>query len=146
MVQVGWGKVSDLAVCNQQLVCSCCSSSNSLHHIPKNSTYLTSLLLLCAQIGGSHQLSSVSSYVVDLKRVKKSGSSVIQGIIQDNQPLTEPKDPKGAALRRNYDRPTTTCSSQRYHSLNVCRCLTAQHLYVLQMFDCTTTSVRPADV
>lgn len=83
VVPVGWGKVSDLAVCNQQL------------------------------IGVSHQLSSVSSYVVDLKRVKKSGGSVIQGIIQDNQPLTEPKDPKGAALRRNYERPTTTCSTQR---------------------------------
>ncbi|XP_034721460.1 katanin p80 WD40 repeat-containing subunit B1-like [Etheostoma cragini] len=38
---------------------------------------------------------------------------MIQGIIQDNQPLTEPKDPRGAALRRNYERPTTTCSSQR---------------------------------
>uniref|UniRef100_A0A8C2WA92 Katanin p80 WD40 repeat-containing subunit B1 n=1 Tax=Cyclopterus lumpus TaxID=8103 RepID=A0A8C2WA92_CYCLU len=84
VVPVGWGKVSDLAVCNQQL------------------------------IGVSHQLSSVSSYVVDLKRVKKSGGSVIQGIIQDNQPLAEPKDPKGSALRRNYERPTTTCSSQRY--------------------------------
>ncbi|XP_053175970.1 katanin p80 WD40 repeat-containing subunit B1 [Scomber japonicus] len=83
VVPVGWGKVSDLAACNQQL------------------------------IGVSHQLSSVSSYVVDLKRVKKSGGSVIQGIIQDNQPLTEPKDPRGAALRRNYERPTTTCSSQR---------------------------------
>ncbi|XP_023257140.1 katanin p80 WD40 repeat-containing subunit B1 [Seriola lalandi dorsalis] len=83
VVPVGWGKVSDLAVCNQQL------------------------------IGVSHQLSSVSSYVVDLKRVKKSGGSVIQGIIQDNQPLSEPKDPKGVALRRNYERPTTTCSSQR---------------------------------
>uniref|UniRef100_A0A8C9YUQ5 Katanin p80 WD40 repeat-containing subunit B1 n=1 Tax=Sander lucioperca TaxID=283035 RepID=A0A8C9YUQ5_SANLU len=83
VVPVGWGKVSDLAICNQQL------------------------------IGVSHQLSSVSSYVVDLKRVKKSGGSMIQGIIQDNQPLTEPKDPKGAALRRNYERPTTTCSSQR---------------------------------
>ncbi|KAG8001070.1 Katanin p80 WD40 repeat-containing subunit B1, partial [Nibea albiflora] len=83
VVPVGWGKVSDLAICNQQL------------------------------IGVSHQLSSVSSYVVDLKRVKKSGGSVIKGIVQDNEPLTEPKDPKGAALRRNYERPTTTCSSHR---------------------------------
>ncbi|XP_029001074.1 katanin p80 WD40 repeat-containing subunit B1 [Betta splendens] len=83
VVPVGWGKVSDLAVCNQQL------------------------------IGVSHQLSSVSSYVVDLKRVKKSGVSVLQGIIKDNQPLTEPKDPKASALRRNYERPTTTCGSQR---------------------------------
>nr|XP_024657497.1 katanin p80 WD40 repeat-containing subunit B1-like isoform X1 [Maylandia zebra] len=83
-VPVSWGKVSDLAICNQQL------------------------------IGVSHQLSSVSSYVVDLKRVKKSGGAVIQGIIQDDQPLTEPKkDPKGAALRKNYERPTTTCRSQR---------------------------------
>uniref|UniRef100_A0AAX7UPY1 Katanin p80 WD40 repeat-containing subunit B1 n=1 Tax=Astatotilapia calliptera TaxID=8154 RepID=A0AAX7UPY1_ASTCA len=84
-VPVSWGKVSDLAICNQQL------------------------------IGVSHHLSSVSSYVVDLKRVKKSGGAVIQGIIQDDQPLTEPKkDPKGAALRKNYERPTTTCRSQRY--------------------------------
>nr|XP_024659970.1 katanin p80 WD40 repeat-containing subunit B1-like [Maylandia zebra] len=44
-VPVSWGKVSDLAICNQQL------------------------------IGVSHQLSSVSSYVVDLKRVKKSGGA-----------------------------------------------------------------------
>ncbi|XP_077942240.1 katanin p80 WD40 repeat-containing subunit B1 isoform X2 [Gasterosteus aculeatus] len=83
VVPVGWGKVSDLAVCNQQL------------------------------IGVSHQLSSVSSYVVDLKRVKKNGGSVIRGIIQDNQPLAEPRDAKGSALRRSYERPTTTCSSQR---------------------------------
>ncbi|XP_074523370.1 katanin p80 WD40 repeat-containing subunit B1 [Halichoeres trimaculatus] len=83
VVPVGWGKVADLAICNQQL------------------------------IGVSHELSRVSSYVVDLKRVKKSGGTVIQGIIKDNQPLTEPKDTKGAALRKNYERPTTTCSSQR---------------------------------
>ncbi|XP_068594774.1 katanin p80 WD40 repeat-containing subunit B1 isoform X2 [Brachionichthys hirsutus] len=80
-VPVSWGKVSDLAICNQQL------------------------------IGVSHQLSSVSSYVVDLKRVKRSGSA-IRGIVQDNQPITEPKDPKGAALRRSYERPVTSCSSQ----------------------------------
>uniref|UniRef100_A0A3B5B9G2 Katanin p80 WD40 repeat-containing subunit B1 n=1 Tax=Stegastes partitus TaxID=144197 RepID=A0A3B5B9G2_9TELE len=85
-VPVGWGKVSDLAVCNQQL------------------------------IAVSHHLSTVSSYVVDLKRVKKSGSSVIQGIIQDNQPLTEPKDHKGATIRRSYERPPTTCSRLKQHS------------------------------
>uniref|UniRef100_A0A3Q0QUN2 Katanin p80 WD40 repeat-containing subunit B1 n=1 Tax=Amphilophus citrinellus TaxID=61819 RepID=A0A3Q0QUN2_AMPCI len=89
VVLVGWGRVSDLAVCNQQL------------------------------IGVSHQLSSVSSYVVDLKRVKKSGGAAIQGVIQDSQPLTEPKkDPKGTALRKSYERPTTTCGSQRYGRLN----------------------------
>ncbi|KAM6949728.1 LOW QUALITY PROTEIN: katanin p80 WD40 repeat-containing subunit B1 [Lycodopsis pacificus] len=83
VVPVGWGKVSDLAVCNQQL------------------------------IGVSHQLSCVSSYVVDLKRVKKSGGAVIRGIVQDDQPLSEPGDPKGSALRRNYERPTTTSSSSQ---------------------------------
>uniref|UniRef100_A0AAQ6AJK4 WDR36/Utp21 N-terminal domain-containing protein n=1 Tax=Amphiprion ocellaris TaxID=80972 RepID=A0AAQ6AJK4_AMPOC len=86
VVSVGWEKVSDLAVCNQQL------------------------------IAASHHLSTVSSYVVDLKRVKKSGGSVIQGIIQDNQPLTEPKDPKGATIRRSYERPTTTCSRLKQRS------------------------------
>ncbi|KAM9408631.1 katanin p80 WD40 repeat-containing subunit B1-like isoform 2-T4 [Pholidichthys leucotaenia] len=84
VVSVGWGKVSDLAICNQQL------------------------------IGVSHQLSAVSSYVVDLKRVKNSGGMVIQGIVQDNKPFAEPsKEAKGAALRRSYERPTTTCSKQR---------------------------------
>uniref|UniRef100_A0A673Y5D1 Katanin p80 WD40 repeat-containing subunit B1 n=1 Tax=Salmo trutta TaxID=8032 RepID=A0A673Y5D1_SALTR len=81
VVSVGWGKVADLAICNHQL------------------------------IGVSHKLTNVSSYVVDLTRVKKSGS-VIQGVIQDDQPLTEPS-PKGSTLRRNYDRPLTTCSTQR---------------------------------
>ncbi|XP_055755099.1 katanin p80 WD40 repeat-containing subunit B1-like [Salvelinus fontinalis] len=81
VVPVGWGKVADLAICNHQL------------------------------IGVSYNLANVSSYVVDLTRVKKSGS-VIQGVIQDDQPLTEPS-PKGSTLRRNYDRPLTTCSTQR---------------------------------
>uniref|UniRef100_A0A8C8GFI8 Katanin p80 WD40 repeat-containing subunit B1 n=1 Tax=Oncorhynchus tshawytscha TaxID=74940 RepID=A0A8C8GFI8_ONCTS len=81
VVPVGWGKVADLAICNHQL------------------------------IGVSYNLANVSSYVVDLTRVKKSGS-VIQGVIQDDQPLTEPS-PKGSTLRRNYERPLTTCSTQR---------------------------------
>lgn len=83
VVPVGWGKVSDLMVCNQQL------------------------------IGASHQLSGVSTYVVDLNKVKKTADCLVRGIVQDNQPLTETKDPKTAAMRRNYERPTTTCSSQR---------------------------------
>uniref|UniRef100_A0A6Q2YN38 Katanin p80 WD40 repeat-containing subunit B1 n=1 Tax=Esox lucius TaxID=8010 RepID=A0A6Q2YN38_ESOLU len=78
LVPVGWGKVADLAVCNHQL------------------------------IGVSYNLTNVSSYVVDLMRVKKSGS-VIQGMIQDDQPLPEPSL-KGSTLRRNYDRPLTTCN------------------------------------
>ncbi|XP_068441907.1 katanin p80 WD40 repeat-containing subunit B1 [Clinocottus analis] len=89
VVPVGWGKVSDLAVCNQQL------------------------------IGVSHQLSSVSSYVVDLQRVKKSGGSVIQSIVQDLRPLAEPRDPKGAALRKSYERPASTCSTHRVKSSEV---------------------------
>ncbi|KAF3832081.1 hypothetical protein F7725_025746 [Dissostichus mawsoni] len=83
VVPVGWGRVSDLAVCNQQL------------------------------IGVSHHLSSVSSFVVDLKRVKKSGGAALQGVIQDNQPIPEHKDPKAAALRRNYERPSTACSASQ---------------------------------
>uniref|UniRef100_H3CA30 Katanin p80 WD40 repeat-containing subunit B1 n=1 Tax=Tetraodon nigroviridis TaxID=99883 RepID=H3CA30_TETNG len=83
LVTVGWGKVSDLAVCNQQL------------------------------IGVSQQLSTVSSYVVDLKRVKKSGGAVLHTVAHGNQPAAEPKDAKGSALRRSYERPSTGCSSQR---------------------------------
>uniref|UniRef100_A0A667XBI0 Katanin p80 WD40 repeat-containing subunit B1 n=1 Tax=Myripristis murdjan TaxID=586833 RepID=A0A667XBI0_9TELE len=85
VVPVAWGKVADMAVCNQQL------------------------------IGVSCQQTNVSSYVVDLTRVKKTGGSEIQGVIRDDQPLTEPS-PKGSMLWRNYERPMTTCSSQRYSS------------------------------
>lgn len=81
VVSVGWDRVSDMAVCNQQL------------------------------IGVSHQLSSVSSYVVDLKRIKQNSGSVIKGI-QNKDPLNDPKSAKGSALRKNYERPTTTCGSQ----------------------------------
>nr|XP_023682953.1 katanin p80 WD40 repeat-containing subunit B1 [Paramormyrops kingsleyae] len=81
VVPVAWGRVADLAICNNQL------------------------------IGVSYHLTNVSSYVVDLNRVKKSGS-VIQGVIQDDKPLTEPT-PKGTTIRRNYERPLTTCSKQR---------------------------------
>uniref|UniRef100_A0A6Q2XX72 Katanin p80 WD40 repeat-containing subunit B1 n=1 Tax=Esox lucius TaxID=8010 RepID=A0A6Q2XX72_ESOLU len=87
LVPVGWGKVADLAVCNHQL------------------------------IGVSYNLTNVSSYVVDLMRVKKSGS-VIQGMIQDDQPLPEPSL-KGSTLRRNYDRPLTTCNAQRVKQSSV---------------------------
>uniref|UniRef100_A0A667XLL7 Katanin p80 WD40 repeat-containing subunit B1 n=1 Tax=Myripristis murdjan TaxID=586833 RepID=A0A667XLL7_9TELE len=79
VVPVAWGKVADMAVCNQQL------------------------------IGVSCQQTNVSSYVVDLTRVKKTGGSEIQGVIRDDQPLTEPS-PKGSMLWRNYERPMTTCS------------------------------------
>ncbi|XP_066504403.1 katanin p80 WD40 repeat-containing subunit B1 [Hoplias malabaricus] len=81
VVPVGWGKVADFAICNNQM------------------------------IGVSARQMNVSLYVVDLTRVKKSGS-VIQGVIQDDKPLTAPT-PKGTTLRRNYERPTTTCSRQK---------------------------------
>ncbi|XP_061103168.1 katanin p80 WD40 repeat-containing subunit B1 isoform X2 [Conger conger] len=81
VVAVGWGRVADLTLCNNQL------------------------------IGASYNLTNVSSYVVDLSRVQKSGS-VIQGVIQDDKPLAEPAA-KGSTIRRNYDRPLTTCANQR---------------------------------
>lgn len=62
------------------------------------------------QIAASHKVSSVSTYEVDLTRVKKSGKS----LIQDSQTLTEPKDPKTAALRRRYECSAPASSTQRY--------------------------------
>lgn len=72
--------------------------------------------LLPRQIGVSQQLSTVSSYVVDLKRVKKSGGSMLHGAAHGNQLAAEPKETKGFALRRSYERPSTSCSSQRYRT------------------------------
>ncbi|XP_029945021.1 katanin p80 WD40 repeat-containing subunit B1 isoform X2 [Salarias fasciatus] len=83
VVPVGWGRVADLSLTGQQLVAV------------------------------SHQLSTVSTYVVDLKRVKRSGESKVPGSVQDDRPLAERQEPRGAALRRSYERPTPTCSSQR---------------------------------
>ncbi|KAM9832265.1 katanin p80 WD40 repeat-containing subunit B1 [Neosynchiropus ocellatus] len=82
-VAVGWGEVADMALWNDQL------------------------------ISASHHLSVVSSYVVDLKKVKKNVGSVIQGIVQDNKPLKEPQAVKAAPLRKSYERPMTTCITQR---------------------------------
>ncbi|KAL6469090.1 hypothetical protein MHYP_G00226140 [Metynnis hypsauchen] len=81
VVHVGWGKVADFAVCNSQMIGVSCSQMN------------------------------VSLYIVDLNRVKKSGS-LIQGLSQDDKPLAVPTS-KGATLRRNYERPTTSCSRQK---------------------------------
>lgn len=82
VVSVGWGDVSDLSICNQHL------------------------------IGVSHQLSCVSSYVVDLKKVKRSGGGVLQGL-REQQPPSDGTEGRGASLRKNYERPSTTCSTQR---------------------------------
>lgn len=65
------------------------------------------------QIGVSQHLSTVSSYMVDLKRVKKSGGAALHSVAHGNQPDAEPGDPKGSALRRSYERPAAGCSSQR---------------------------------
>ncbi|XP_025055555.1 katanin p80 WD40 repeat-containing subunit B1 isoform X1 [Alligator sinensis] len=75
---VNWGKVADLSMCNNQL------------------------------IGVSYAECTVSSFVVDLSKVKKSGS-VLHGLIRDDKPLIQPI-PTGSSLRRIYDRPSTTCS------------------------------------
>ncbi|KAI6077458.1 Katanin p80 WD40-containing subunit B1 [Aix galericulata] len=78
VVLVNWGKVADLSICNNQL------------------------------IGVSYAQSTVSSFVVDLNRVTKSGS-VPHGLIRDDKPLVQPT-PTGSSLRRIYDRPSTSCS------------------------------------
>uniref|UniRef100_A0A8C2ARE3 Katanin p80 WD40 repeat-containing subunit B1 n=1 Tax=Cyprinus carpio TaxID=7962 RepID=A0A8C2ARE3_CYPCA len=80
VVHVGWGKVSDLAISNNQMIAVSYSQNN------------------------------VSWYVVDLNQVKKSGS-VIQGLIED-KPIPAPTSAMGATLRRNYERPTTSCTRQ----------------------------------
>uniref|UniRef100_A0A8C1G8H4 Katanin p80 WD40 repeat-containing subunit B1 n=1 Tax=Cyprinus carpio TaxID=7962 RepID=A0A8C1G8H4_CYPCA len=80
VLHVGWGKVSDLAISNNQMIAVSYSQNN------------------------------VSWYVVDLNQVKKSGS-VIQGLIED-KPIPAPTSAMGATLRRNYERPTTSCTRQ----------------------------------
>ncbi|NWR76876.1 KTNB1 protein, partial [Centropus unirufus] len=78
VVLVNWGKVADLSICNNQL------------------------------IGVSFAQSTVSSFVVDLSRVTKSGF-ILHGLLRDDEPLVPPT-PTGSSLRRIYDRPSTSCS------------------------------------
>ncbi|KAM8946224.1 katanin p80 WD40 repeat-containing subunit B1 [Pelodytes ibericus] len=80
-VPVAWGKVSDLAVCNNQLIGVCSSQSN------------------------------ISSFVVDLTRVKMTGSSP-QGSQSPAIPISQ-TTPTGSSLRRIYERPSTTCSKPK---------------------------------
>ncbi|KAK2085142.1 Katanin p80 WD40 repeat-containing subunit B1 [Saguinus oedipus] len=79
VVLVNWGKVADLAICNDQL------------------------------IGVAFSQSNVSSYVVDLTRVTRTGT-VARDPVQDHRPLAQPPPNPSGPLRRIYERPSTTCS------------------------------------
>uniref|UniRef100_A0A8D2KY29 Katanin p80 WD40 repeat-containing subunit B1 n=1 Tax=Varanus komodoensis TaxID=61221 RepID=A0A8D2KY29_VARKO len=78
VVSVNWGRVADLSICSNQL------------------------------IGASFTQSLVSTFVVDLSRVRKSGPG-LHGLLRDDRPLVHPS-PAGSSLRRIYERPSTTCS------------------------------------
>ncbi|XP_068943680.1 katanin p80 WD40 repeat-containing subunit B1 isoform X1 [Petaurus breviceps papuanus] len=78
VVLVNWGKVADLTTCNNQL------------------------------IGVSYAQSNVSSYVVDLNRVTRSGT-ILHDPVQDSRPVAQPT-PTGSSIRRGYERPATVCS------------------------------------
>ncbi|XP_041447102.1 katanin regulatory subunit B1 S homeolog isoform X1 [Xenopus laevis] len=80
-VPVGWGKVSDLAICNNQL------------------------------IGVSSAQSNISSFVVDLNRVKMTGCAP-QGSVPAEMPIGQ-SAPTGTSLRRIYERPSTTCNKPK---------------------------------
>ncbi|ELR53408.1 Katanin p80 WD40-containing subunit B1, partial [Bos mutus] len=79
VVLVHWGKVADLAICNNQL------------------------------IGVAFSQSNVSSYVVDLTRVTRTGT-VARDPVQDSRPPTQQPPHPSAPLRRIYERPSTACS------------------------------------
>ncbi|KAG8437292.1 hypothetical protein GDO86_008120 [Hymenochirus boettgeri] len=80
-VPVGWGKVCDLAICNKQL------------------------------IGVSSLQSNISSFVIDLTRVKMTGCAM-QGPVLPELPVNK-LTPSGPSLRRIYERPSTTCSKPK---------------------------------
>lgn len=80
-VPVTWGKVSDLSLCNNQL------------------------------IGVSIALTNVSSYVVDLNRVKMVRPEAA-GSLPPEVPISHPT-PTASSLRRIYERPSTTCSKPK---------------------------------
>lgn len=78
VLPVNWGRAADLCICSNQL------------------------------IGASFNQVTVSTFVVDLNRVKKTGS-IVQGTVEDEKLFNLPVM-KVAALRRNYERPLTTCN------------------------------------
>lgn len=61
------------------------------------------------QIGVAFSQSNVSSYVVDLTRVTRTGT-VTQGPVLDSQLPTQQPPLPSAPLRRIYERPSTACS------------------------------------
>lgn len=61
------------------------------------------------QIGVAFSQSNVSSYVVDLTRVTRTGT-VAQDPVQDSQLLAQQPPLPSAPLRRIYERPSTACS------------------------------------
>lgn len=114
MVLVNWGKVADLAICNDQLVRAnspttspspSCSHQKSLPGSGPTPYQLYHVL----QIGVAFSQSNVSSYVVDLTRVTRTGT-VTQDPVQASQPQTQQTPNPGVSLRRIYERPSTTCS------------------------------------
>ncbi|XP_064414518.1 katanin p80 WD40 repeat-containing subunit B1 isoform X1 [Latimeria chalumnae] len=68
-------------------------------------------------IAASFNQMNVSSFVVDLSHIKKS-RSIIQGQIPGDEVLPQPV-PKGTTIRRNYERPMTTCSKPERVKQNV---------------------------
>uniref|UniRef100_A0AAV2M3U3 Katanin p80 WD40 repeat-containing subunit B1 homolog n=1 Tax=Knipowitschia caucasica TaxID=637954 RepID=A0AAV2M3U3_KNICA len=95
VVSVGWSKVSDLSICNRQL------------------------------IGASHQLSTVSTFVVDLTRVKRNGRDVLQDIILDDRLLSVPprvkpffdrRSPEGERRSPSEDEGDEKVSSAEIHN------------------------------
>lgn len=128
VVLVNWGKVADLAICNDQLVRAppptlppgrppsstpgpSPTGSAGSRPLPPQPLPRRVRPQLChfLQIGVAFSQSNVSSYVVDLTRVTRTGA-VAQDPVQDSRPLAQQPPPPSAQLRRIYERPSTTCS------------------------------------
>lgn len=119
VVLVSWGKVADLAVCNDQLVREPPPALPlAAHRLPLRPHSPPQALGSCPpiphlcrflQIGVAFSQSNVSSYVVDLTRVTRTGT-VAQDPVQDSRPLAQQPAHPSAPLRRIYERPSTACS------------------------------------
>lgn len=114
VVLVNWGKVADLAICNNQLVRRPLAPTLPLPAplplaLRGSCPPIPQPLLCFLQIGVAFAQSNVSSYVVDLTRVTRTGT-VPQDPVQDSRLLTQQLPLPTAPLRRIYERPSTTCS------------------------------------